>query len=786
MRIWRGLRSARGWTLGSRLLAPRIAAGVLLVVAAALGGVFSLHGASPGAPTDASVALASAQRQTWAIVASLVAGAVVLAGADLWRLRRMVTGPLEAIGEALDRRAAGDVMARAPLGGAREIRALAAAFNGLVDTISESDGRVQDLAAALDDVIWLLELDPLPRFVFVNPAYERVYGRPVAALLDGAGAWLDAVHPEDRERMTAIWRSSRTGPIETEYRVVWPGGEVRHVHARAFPVRREGGGTPQIAGVTRDVTVERAQALALEASAAESRAALERLRAAEERSRAILAALPDVLLEVTPEGVWVDCRASRPEDFFLPPESVVGRTIADVVPAEHVATVMQAMEESRRTGRVRPVEYAISVPRGVRHFEARYSWCATGNCLVTVRDITRRKEAEAELQAARSAAEAASRSKGEFLALMSHEIRTPMNAVIGMTELLLDGPLGAEQREHAEIIRSSGEALLALLNDILDFSKIEAGRLSIESAAFDLPALLEEVVGLLSERASAQGDTLGCEISGDVPELVTGDAARLRQVLLNLVGNAVKFTQEGRVTLRVSREAGAGGTPRVRFEVQDTGPGIPDEIQPRLFQEFTQADASTTRRFGGTGLGLAISKRLTELMGGEIGLESRAGEGSTFRVTLPLPAAKEEEIGTREPARAARSSGPLGLSVLVAEDNAVNRRLALALLEKLGCRADAVANGRKAVEASLRTGYDVILMDCQMPEMDGYEATREIRQREGDGRRTPIVALTANALRGDRERCLEAGMQDYVSKPVRIDALRAALERFVPGDADPR
>jgi len=786
LRIWRGSHAARGWTLGGRLLAPRIAVGALLLVAAALGGAFSLHGPSPAGPGEASAALAAAQQQTWAIVACLVAGAAVLAGADLWRLRRMVTGPLEAIGKALDRRAAGDLTARAPLGGVREIRALAAAFNGLVDTISETDRRVGDLAAALDDVIWLLELDPSPRFVFVNPAYERVYGRSAAALLDDASAWLGAVHPEDRERLMEIWRSSPAGPIETEYRVVWPDGEVRHVHARAFPVRRDDGGAPQIAGVTRDVTAQRAQALALEASVTESHAALERMRVAEERSRAILAALPDVLLEVTPEGVWVDCRAPRPEDFFLPPESVVGRTIADVVPAEHVPNVMQAMEESRRTGRVRPVEYAISVPRGVRHFEARYSWCATGNCLVTVRDITRRKEAEAALQAAHSAAEAASRSKGEFLALMSHEIRTPMNAVIGMTGLLLDGPLDAEQREHAEIIRASGEALLALLNDILDFSKIEAGRLSIESASFELPALLEEVVGLLSERASAQGDTLGCEIAGDVPELVTGDAARLRQVLINLVGNAVKFTQEGRVTLRVRREADAGGTPRIRFEVQDTGPGIPDEIQPRLFQEFTQADASTTRRFGGTGLGLAISKRLTELMGGEIGLESRVGEGSTFWVTLPLPAAKTERIGASEPLRAAPPAGPLGLYVLVAEDNAVNRRLALALLAKLGCRADAVANGRQAVAAALRADYDVILMDCQMPEMDGYEATRELRQRQGDGRRTPIVALTANALRGDRERCLEAGMQDYVSKPVRIDALRAALARFVPGDADPR
>lgn len=786
MRFWRRSRPARSWTLGERLLGQRLAAGALLIAAALLGGAFLLSsGTPPARPGDAAASLGSTQPQRWAIVAGLVALASALAAVDLWNLRRSVTRPLERISETLHRYTAGDTEARVPPDGARELREIAATVNDLIDDASRIDGRVRDIVAALDDCIWLLEVDPVPRFVFVSPAYARLYGSSADTLLADPDAWLDSVHPDDRERLAALWRPIPSEPVEAEYRVVHPDGEIRYLHARAFPVSRPGERVRELAGVTRDVTAQRMQAFALEASVRESAEVLARLGAAEERSRAILAALPDVLLEVTSEGVWVDCRASRPEDYFIPPDQIVGRRIEEVVPEEHVPSVLQAMEESRRTGNLRPIEYAIRIDGAVRHFEARYSWCATGNCLVTVRDITGRKEVEAALQAARRAAEDASRTKSEFLALMSHEIRTPMNAVIGMTGLLLDGPLDAEQREHAEIIRASGEALLALLNDILDFSKIEAGRMSVESAPFDLPALLEELVGLLSERASAQGDRLACEIAADVPEFVTGDAARLRQVLLNLVGNAIKFTQEGQVTLRVQRDAGAAASPRICFEVQDTGPGIAEEIQPYLFQEFMQADASTTRRFGGTGLGLAISRRLVELMGGEIGVRSQPGVGSTFWLVLPLPASKVEPVEVARDARSALSTDPLGLFVLVAEDNAVNRRLAIALLEKLGCRADAVRNGREAVDAVLRTTYDVVLMDCHMPELDGYQATREIRRQESDGRHTPIVALTANALRGDRERCLEAGMEDYVSKPVRIAELRTALERFVHRDAEP-
>jgi PAS domain S-box-containing protein len=717
-------------------------------------------------------------RNAWSALTGFVAFVLGIMGFYMLQLRSTVTRPLGRIIEALDRRAAGDASARVPVESDDEIGALASTLNELIDTISETDIRFRQVAAAIDDVIWLVELTGSGRFHYVSPAYERIFGRSLSEPGVTSLSWLSSVHPDDRQRLTVIWLSGHSEPLEVEYRIVRPDGAVRWLRSRTFPILDDHGNPFRIAGVTSDITVQKDQARALEASVRESRLAAENLRVAQERSRAILAAMPDAILEVSPDGVYVDCRVSASEHMFLAPERVIGRTIAEVVPAEHVETVMRAMEESRRTGKVRPVEYAIAMGGGTRCFEARYSWCATGTCLVTVRDITERKEAEHAMRAAQEAAEAASRSKSEFLATMSHEIRTPMNAVIGMTGLLLDGPLAPEQRENAEIIRTSGEGLLTIINDILDFSKIEAGKLAIESHAFELAALIEEVIGLLSERAASRGNRLRCEIAGDVPSRVVGDSGRLRQVLLNLVGNAVKFTADGEIGLHLSRDPGEHGAARIRFEVKDTGTGVPADVQPRLFEAFTQADASTTRRFGGTGLGLAISKRLTELMGGEIGMRSTPGAGSTFWVTLPLPRAKSEDMELATVRRVPQSAAPLGLRVLVAEDNAVNQRLAVALLHKLGCRADAVANGRQAVEALARTPYDLVLMDCQMPEMDGFEATREIRRHESGERRTPIVALTANAMLGDRERCLEAGMQDHVSKPVRIDELRAALEPF--------
>jgi signal transduction histidine kinase/DNA-binding NarL/FixJ family response regulator len=397
--------------------------------------------------------------------------------------------------------------------------------------------------------------------------------------------------------------------------------------------------------------------------------------------------------------------------------------------------------------------------------------------------LTRRQlQMFTQLEAARSTAEEASRAKSAFLANMSHEIRTPMNGVLGMTELLLHTPLTARQRDLAAAAYGSGEAMLQLINDILDVSKIEAGKVELERIDFDLHALISDEISMFRASAQRKGVRLTHRVGEAVPRAVRGDPMRLRQVLTNLMGNAVKFTDRGEVSLRVeSLEAGVQGH-RLRFVVQDSGIGIAAHSVARLFQPFSQADGSMTRRFGGTGLGLAITHELVQLMGGVIGVQSDPGRGSSFTVELSLPPA-QGQLPVPSAQVASEPARPLaGGRVLLAEDNPVNREVAMAMLESLGLQVECAADGAEAVRQAEAGPFDLILMDCQMPEMDGFEATRRIR---ANGlHETPIVALTANAMSGDREHCIEAGMNDYLSKPFTRDALQRMMQRWMGGAQD--
>ncbi len=545
----------------------------------------------------------------------------------------------------------------------------------------------------------------------------------------------------------------------------------------------------------------------------------ERLRDQSRFIRTLLESLSVPVFYKDTDGVYLGCNAAFESFLDLPRDKIIGRTVREVAPDDLAETYHRKDLELIAKRGEQKYESEVDTGRGRRNviFHKSVFLDGAGNpagLVGVITDITERKRDEEALRRAKAEADAlnrrleqqiafanrmaarsetANRAKSEFLANMSHEIRTPMNGVIGMTALLLETPLSSEQRTYAETIRTSGESLLALINDILDLSKIEAGKLEMETVDFDLHALLEEIAALTAVRAQEKGLALVRTVAPEVPVRLRGDPGRLRQVLLNLTGNAVKFTETGRVSLRTSLWSRTDRWAVVRFEVADTGIGVPEAKQEEIFGRFTQVDATTTRRYGGTGLGLAISKRLVEMMGGEIGVESRPGEGAAFRFTArfetPVPERpKGKAAETTGPAPSHHPHRPLPLPgrarILLAEDNPTNRQVCAAILEKLGCGVDAVDDGIRAVAALRSAPYDLVLMDVQMPGMDGLAAARLIRDPSAGVHdpRIPIIAMTAHALKGDRERCLKAGMDDYIPKPITPRNLAEMLERWLTRD----
>lgn len=642
-----------------------------------------------------------------------------------------------------------------------------------------------------DEVFRIHDMEPGPMptleeaIGFYAPAAQKRVTQALSDLIAG-----DASFDEELELVIASGRR------------VW-------IHTMGDVDRNADGVPVRLYGVVQDVTARRN----LE----------QRLRESEER---LLHAL-----DGANDGVW-DWNSRKSEIHFSPRWKDILGLGDDELPS-HVSDWHARIHEDDRSRLAEGLKAALDggvdeyrEEYRVRHADGGWRWILSRGKVVdrgprgeaermvgTHTDVTEEVRMRDEIVAAREAAEAAAQVKADFLATMSHEIRTPMNGILGMAQMLLDSELDADQRHVTETIFHSGTSLLHILNDVLDLSKFEAGEVVLEEMPFDPVECARGVVELMDfDCRSRDGLTLVFTAEDGVPSSVLGDGHRLRQVLLNLVGNAVKFTSEGRIELIVSTVEEPGGA-RLRFVVRDTGIGFDDKTAQRLFDAFTQADSSTTRRYGGTGLGLAVCKTLIELMGGTIGCHGTEGSGATFWVEIParmvsearplrfdtLPSldriarggtagadrapaegAAPAESVTPGPGAPAPDAAPM--RVLVAEDTPVNQTVARRMLESLGCDVEIVENGELAIERATTGEFDLVLMDCQMPVMDGYLATHALRTAEsGEVRSLPIIAMTANAMAGDRERCLEAGMDDYLVKPVLRDALAAMLERVRAG-----
>ena len=638
--------------------------------------------------------------------------------------------------------------------------------------LKEIQERLRRLADNVPGSVYQRVLHPDGSFSFpyINEGLYEICGIRAEQVKANPSLMMEIVHEEDADEYSRALQASADNlePLTADFRIHTPSGEVKWLRSISRPSRLADGSILWDA-LALDITDQiRAQQM---------------LRESDETARALLNAITEsaILIDRDLNVLAVNDTLARRWD--VDSASMIGRNLSEFAPEDTQEAQPETWRRALDEGR--PVD--VESERAGRWIHSRYVPILdqTGKATrlaMFVEDITDRKLFQKQIEEARDAAEAANRAKSEFLATMSHEIRTPMNGILGMAGVALDTELDEAQRQYVEIIRESGESLLEIINDILDFSKMEAGKFELDAAPFQLSDILSSVSNLMRTRIEEKGLNFDIVVDKKTPGELVGDFGRLRQIVLNLISNAVKFTDEGSVALNVRPLDIADGTVELRFDVSDTGIGIPPEIQKQLFTRFTQGDTSTTRRFGGTGLGLAISKELADLMDGEVGVESTPGQGSNFWFTAKMQIAAAQTRAddgdapkVKKPNPPKLASGPL--KILLVEDNLVNQRVCVAMLRMAHHDVEVVENGADAVEAVRKGSFDVVLMDVHMPVMDGVAATAAIRALEGDRSKIPVIALTANAMKGDREKYLAEGMDDYVAKPIDPEELAAALSR---------